>query len=98
MRLPGACVRRVEAEFRPWHRPATSLDLPALPENATRELPRPPQDVAHLIRELARKSGTLTPRISKPSIDRKQVRELAGLSFVERAENVVLLGPPDPAT
>jgi len=26
----------------------------------------------------------------KPSVDRKQVRELAGLSFVERAENVVL--------
>ena len=30
----------------------------------------------------------------QPSIDRKQVRELAGLSFVERAQNVVLLGPP----
>lgn len=30
----------------------------------------------------------------QPSIDRKQVRELAGLSFVERAHNVVLLGPP----
>src|SRR5215470_9587085 len=30
----------------------------------------------------------------QPSIDRKQLRELAGLSFVERAENVVLLGPP----
>jgi DNA replication protein DnaC len=30
----------------------------------------------------------------QPSIDRKQVRELAGLSFVERAENVILLGPP----
>ena len=29
----------------------------------------------------------------QPSVDRKQVRELAGLSFVERAENVVLLGP-----
>ena len=34
----------------------------------------------------------------QPSIDRRQVRDLAGLSFVERAENVVLLGPPDPAT
>ena len=34
----------------------------------------------------------------QPSIDRRQVRELAGLSFVERAENVVLLGPPDPET
>jgi len=30
----------------------------------------------------------------QPSIDRKIVRELAGTSFVERAENVVLLGPP----
>ena len=30
----------------------------------------------------------------QPSIDRKQVRELAGLGFVERAETVVLLGPP----
>ena len=30
----------------------------------------------------------------QPSLDRKIVRELAGLSFVERAENVVLLGPP----
>lgn len=29
-----------------------------------------------------------------PSLDRKVVRELAGLSFVERAEHVVLLGPP----
>jgi len=30
----------------------------------------------------------------QPSLDRKVVRELAGLAFVERAENVVLLGPP----
>jgi len=30
----------------------------------------------------------------QPSVDRRQMRELAGLSFVERAENVVLLGPP----
>jgi len=29
-----------------------------------------------------------------PSLGRKVVRELAGLSFVERAENVILLGPP----
>jgi DNA replication protein DnaC len=29
-----------------------------------------------------------------PSLDRKVMRELAGLSFVERAEHVVLLGPP----
>jgi DNA replication protein DnaC len=30
----------------------------------------------------------------QPSIDRRQVRELAGLSFVDRAHNVVVLGPP----
>ncbi len=30
----------------------------------------------------------------QPSIDRTVLRELAGLSFVERAHNVVLLGPP----
>ncbi len=30
----------------------------------------------------------------QPSLDRRQVRELAGLSFVERSQNVVLLGPP----
>jgi len=30
----------------------------------------------------------------QPSLDRRVVRELAGLSFVERAENVVILGPP----
>jgi DNA replication protein DnaC len=30
----------------------------------------------------------------QPSLDRRQVRELAGLSFAERAHNVVILGPP----
>ena len=30
----------------------------------------------------------------QPSLDRRQVHELAGLSFVERAHNVILLGPP----
>jgi len=30
----------------------------------------------------------------QPSIDRKVVRELASLAFVERAENIILLGPP----
>ena len=30
----------------------------------------------------------------QPSLDRRQVRELAGLSFVERAHNVIILGPP----
>ena len=29
----------------------------------------------------------------QPSLDRKQVRELTGLSFVERTQNVVILGP-----
>ena len=30
----------------------------------------------------------------QPGLDRRQVREPAGLSFVERAHNVVILGPP----
>jgi len=30
----------------------------------------------------------------QPSIDKKVIRELAGLGFVERCENVILLGPP----
>jgi DNA replication protein DnaC len=30
----------------------------------------------------------------QPSLDRKLIRELAGLAFVERSENVILLGPP----
>jgi DNA replication protein DnaC len=30
----------------------------------------------------------------QPSLDRRQVRELSGLSFVDRAHNVVILGPP----
>ncbi len=30
----------------------------------------------------------------QPSIDRKVIRELSGGAFVERAENVILLGPP----
>lgn len=30
----------------------------------------------------------------QPSLDRRQVRELAGMSFVERGHNVVILGPP----
>ena len=30
----------------------------------------------------------------QPSIDRKVIRELAGLSFIDRTENVILLGPP----
>jgi len=34
----------------------------------------------------------------QPSVDRKVVRELAGLAFVERAQNVVLLGQPEAGT
>ena len=30
----------------------------------------------------------------QPSLDRRQVRELAGLGFVERGDDVVILGPP----
>jgi len=30
----------------------------------------------------------------QPSLDKRQLRELSGLSFVERAHNVVILGPP----
>lgn len=30
----------------------------------------------------------------QPSLDKRQVRELAGLSFIERSQNVVILGPP----
>jgi len=30
----------------------------------------------------------------QPSLDRRQLRELAGLGFVERGHNVVVLGPP----
>jgi DNA replication protein DnaC len=30
----------------------------------------------------------------QPTVDRKIIRELAGLAFLERAHNVVLLGPP----
>ena len=30
----------------------------------------------------------------QPSIDRRQVRELAGMSFAERSHNVIILGPP----
>src|SRR2546426_5940972 len=39
--------------------------FPALPENADRELPRPPREVAFLIREPERRSGALTVRISR---------------------------------
>ena len=34
----------------------------------------------------------------QPSIKREQIDSLHSLGFVERKENVVFLGPPDPAT
>ena len=30
----------------------------------------------------------------QPSLDRRQMRELSGMSFAERAHNVIILGPP----
>ena len=32
----------------------------------------------------------------QPSVDERKLRELAGLAFLERKENLLLLGPPDP--
>jgi DNA replication protein DnaC len=34
----------------------------------------------------------------QPSIDERQIRELRTLRFVHEASNVIVLGPPDPAT
>jgi len=34
----------------------------------------------------------------QPSIDERQIRELRSLRFIHEASNVILLGPPDPAT
>ncbi len=34
----------------------------------------------------------------QPSIDEKKIRELASLVFLERKENVILLGAPDPGS
>jgi DNA replication protein DnaC len=34
----------------------------------------------------------------QPSVDERKLRELAGLAFLERKENVLLLGPPAPDT
>src|SRR6266566_94198 len=77
MRLPGARALPVEAETRLRRCCASSTELLALPEYINREPPRPPQEVAHLIREPVRKSGALTLRIStrpQPSEERVQAR------------------------
>lgn len=42
----------------------------------------------------ARKSIESFDFAFQPSLNKKQVSELAGCAFIERAENVVLLGPP----
>jgi DNA replication protein DnaC len=34
----------------------------------------------------------------QPSIDRKQLQTLMSCHFIEHGENLVILGPPDPAT
>lgn len=34
----------------------------------------------------------------QPSIDPKQIRELAGGRYIASGDNLLLLGPPDPAT
>ena len=34
----------------------------------------------------------------QPSIDKKQIQTLSSCHFVEHGENLVILGPPDPAT
>jgi len=34
----------------------------------------------------------------QPSVDERKLHELASLAFLERKENVLLLGPRDPAT
>ncbi len=34
----------------------------------------------------------------QPSIDERQIKELATLAFVSDAANIILLGPPDPVT
>src|SRR2546426_3715327 len=64
MRLPGPRPRRAEAPHGLAAAARASGRFPALPENADRELPRPPREVAFLIREPERRSGALTVRIS----------------------------------
>ena len=34
----------------------------------------------------------------QPSIDKKQIQTLSSCHFIEHGENLVILGPPDPAT
>src|SRR3989442_15313338 len=66
MRLPDPRPRRAEAPNGLAAAARASGRFPALPENADRELPRPPREVAFLIREPERRSGALTVRISNP--------------------------------
>ena len=34
----------------------------------------------------------------QPSLDKKQIQQVATCHFIEHGENLVILGPPDPAT
>ena len=34
----------------------------------------------------------------QPSLDKKQIQTLSSCHFIEHGENLVILGPPDPAT
>jgi len=43
---------------------------------------------------LQRRGSQVPPCIRQPSIKREQIESLSELSFVERKENVVLLGTP----
>lgn len=34
----------------------------------------------------------------QPGLNAKEIKELANLGFIEKKENIIFLGPPDPAT
>src|SRR3989441_1369318 len=106
MRLPDPRPRRAEAPNGLAAAARASGRFPALPENADRELPRPPREVAFLIREPERRSGALTVRISSTSSTPQwphhspQQREAAGqevaggASFQVIAAGILNAPPP----
>ena len=97
MRLPGARALPVEAETRLRRCCASSTELLALPENINREPPRPPQEVAHLIREPVRKSGALTLRISSSYAGRRlELRECFDGRLLAFADDACLATQPPP--
>src|SRR3989441_3283169 len=79
MRLPDPRPRRAEAPNGLAAAARASGRFPALPENADRELPRPPREVAFLIREPERRSGALTVRISNERGQEVDWGQLLGL-------------------